>query len=561
MRVSYRPTDADGSRAVELLGDVDAVITSLAAGPVHVTLEPASGDRAHDATIHSVLTDERGNAFASLAPSPATPADHAAATNVARVPWGRLTVLLVAVWSTVAVLSGGLRPLWYDESWSVAFAHRPFSAWWPMIEFGEMNMVGYHLLLKAWTVIVGSAPIIVRLPSTVAMALCAWVMFRIARRIWSPRVGFGAVAVFLTSAAVLEYAQQARSYAFATLLASVSAYVLLRWHADRRRALLVLWVAVAGITATTHVFGAFAVAGQLLGALAVVGRRERRALLAAGAAAAAVTAPVGFLLVTASGGGSQVAWIERPSWHTIFDVATLVAGGRGVLGAALVALLVWAALRKGGEPRDATRGFAHALLVGWIAFPVIASLVATFVDQSLVVPRYYLVSLPAVLLLAAAGARRSLGDLWTAAVVVLALVGVLYQAQFLAARPSWDGAAAAAVIAREVRPGDGLVLVPAWARIDLEWHLADVDPRALDALVPVYPSKPLGGLEPITELTAADGDDPVRDRFDETERVWVVQAQGASLPESLQRDLAAFPVRDTPHDVAAYSVRLYERSR
>lgn len=344
MRVQCRLLDrAAGDRldAVELVGDPDEVIAALASGPKTMQLEPVGADLRVEAVVRGLITDERGVNQLLIGDDPNAAAKVRNEPAAGGVPWSKAVAVLLGLWAIVAAATAGLRPYWYDESWSLAFARLPMADWAPLIRFGEINMVGYHAVLKGWTELVGTDVGLGRLPSVAAGVVGGGALYAVAARVWSKRIAFGAVVLFVTSAAMLDYAQQARAYSAAAAATTVSMWVLLRWRDRPRSATLALWSVTAGVAATLHVFAAFCIAGQLLGAFAA--SRRRRSLLVAGAAAAVLVAPVGYYLAFGTGDGSQVAWIPDPTWRTALDVAELVSGGRGLIAAAAMVTLAFSA--------------------------------------------------------------------------------------------------------------------------------------------------------------------------------------------------------------------------
>jgi mannosyltransferase len=564
MRVACRYRDRpDGGLDIELVGDTDAIIHGLKAGPVEMLLErERAGVRGVDVlTVDGVVTDPAGATQVVVRERSTSSTQHEVTTaRSAPLSWSPLIASMIAIWTAVALATAGLRTYWYDESWSLAFAHRPVRAWASMIRFGEINMVGYHAFLKAWTHYAGSSELAGRAPSIVAIALAAWFTGRIAARVWSSRVAVAAVALLVTSASAVTYAQQARSYGLAVLATVLSMLLLLQWWDRPRTWVLVCWAVLAGVTATIHVFGAFAVVGQFAGAFAAAPRRSRRSLVTAGLAVALLTAPVAYFLAFGTGGGSQVDWIPKPGVNTAFSVVDLLAGGRGLVAAGIVAILAIVGVRTARDaPRGDARRFAIWILVGWITAPVVLAIVLAVLERPLIVDRYFLPALPAVLMLAAAGARRLLKDLWLGGILTLAVVGMLYQAELLASRPIWDGKAVANEMASNVQPGDGLLVVPAWSRIDLAWHLDHARAGVLDELQPISPSEALGELRPMVTLTADDSTEATIERLAQVDRVWVVQVEGTDLDPSVRDALGAFTNRGDARFFAAYSLRLYAR--
>ena len=86
----------------------------------------------------------------------------------------------------------------------------------------------YYLMVWAVVRIFGTAELVTRLPSAVAMAVAAIAVAGIGRRLISRRAGLLAGLVFAALPEVSRYGQEARSYATVSALAAVASYLLVR---------------------------------------------------------------------------------------------------------------------------------------------------------------------------------------------------------------------------------------------------------------------------------------------------------------------------------------------
>jgi mannosyltransferase len=92
----------------------------------------------------------------------------------------------------------------------------------------------YYAVMHLWTELFGSSPFALRLPSALAMAAAAGVTAVLGGRLFGPTAGFLAGLVLAFVPAVSKFGQEARPYALALLLATVSTLFLVEAMADPR---------------------------------------------------------------------------------------------------------------------------------------------------------------------------------------------------------------------------------------------------------------------------------------------------------------------------------------
>ena len=136
-----------------------------------------------------------------------------------------------------------------------------------------------------WAVVrvFGTAELVTRLPSAVAMAVAAIAVAGIGRRLVSRRAGLLAGLVFAALPEVSRYGQEARSYATVSALAAVASYLLVRVLAEagpdhprpRRRWLIGYGAAVAAL-GMVNIFGLVIIPAHGLTVL-LASRRARAA--------------------------------------------------------------------------------------------------------------------------------------------------------------------------------------------------------------------------------------------------------------------------------------------
>lgn len=160
---------------------------------------------------------------------------------------------LAAVGVGAALRFGGLthQSLWFDEVFSLLISTRPpFEIW--RLATGEFHPPGYHLLLHAWSLLVGTGEVSGRSFSALAGVLIIPAVWAAGRSLptpdWSSAAGGWWVA---TSPLLVEYSQEARVYSLAALLA------VLTWQAQE-------WAVRRGARHAWAVFAVLGAAGLML---------------------------------------------------------------------------------------------------------------------------------------------------------------------------------------------------------------------------------------------------------------------------------------------------------
>jgi mannosyltransferase len=419
----------------------------------------------------------------------AGPTRHAA-PSARQVSWPEATVtvaaLLVFGWRV-----GAASP-WRDEAATMAACRRGLGQLLAMTRHIDLVHLAFYLLARGALAVQDSVTA-VRLVSVVMTALAAGALTALGRRLAGSELGLVAGAVFVVMPVVSRWAQDARSIALVTLLATVATGLLLTAAGTPRRR--GPWAGYAGVVVLlglVNVLGLLILpAHALFLALTHAGRTLGRAL-AAGAAATVVLMP--WLMVT-FGQRAQVAWIEPPH---LYDLTALYIHAFGsklvppvvVLGA-VVTLVLCRGVPGGGAGQAFVLGAAWASVPPvllwtvslWLpmwdahyvffAMPGLALLIAA--EIATIAPALLRGSRPAPLQDTRAAAARAgparparRGQPRGSAVAagfVVCLIGMIGAPDQLAYRSSAghdeDLRAAADYLARHALPGDGVLFVPA----------------------------------------------------------------------------------------------------
>jgi mannosyltransferase len=416
---------------------------------------------------------------------------------------------------------------WRDEAATMSAAQRPLGNL--LRTLGNIDAVhgAYYLIIWVMVQLGGPGELVTRLPSAVAMAGAAAAVAALGRRLISPRAGLASGLVFAVLPEVSLYGQDARPYAMVVALATLASYLLVRAMgpaANRPRWLTgyALCLAALGIM---DIFGLLLIAAH---AVTVglrflrqrgsgAGRRADRSLaigwLAAAAAGVALASPVLVLGYVQRG---TLSWLGPPGLGEIKGLRQLVGPSTmadvvmlAIVGGVAVSAVVGRARLRANWP-----GSVPALCLPWLILPPTILLAASLATPVYTL-RYVLLCIPAIALLAGAG-LASLG--WvagTAALAVIAVLGVPAQLSVRTADGHGDNVRQAdRIVASNRRPGDAVLEFKAE-------NFAQAYPYGIGQLVPVAQAET--PIQSATLIGTFLPDPVVRQRLTRVRRVWVIE--------------------------------------
>jgi len=397
-------------------------------------------------------------------------------------------VLLLAVLA-VAAYTGfheiGRKPFWFDEGASLGMVRLPFDDFVRHAWDGRLNnQVFYYLALRPWHLL-GESEATLRAFSALCAVGAVAAISLLGRKLFGTAAGLTAGALLAVHWFSIRYAQEARAYALAALLACIAALLLARFLERGRRRDLAGWVLVSGLTFYAHFFGLFTIAAQTLSVLAL-GPRElnvRRMLLAGMAGVALLAAPI--LVFLAGAPPSLLRWIRPVSIELIVEEAGYLAGGGPELPLLYLVMFAVLLVRIFAEARPLQR-WGNALALSWATFPLLAMAAASLWNPILL-NRYLLMSVPAWPLVAGAVLgpwmeQRRLAAFGYALLCFVLVsevrsIGLAYNGAY----EDWKTPAEA--IANATLPGDAILYNHPWSGQAFGYYL-DRAPRQPEALQP-----------------------------------------------------------------------------
>jgi mannosyltransferase len=468
-----------------------------------------------------------------------------------RVGVADVAAVTVAALATLALVvpTYARRPFWFDELVSLEVAKSSWSAFGEYVATIEANMALYHAVLRAWVWIAEGEAGVRALSVAFALATLPLV-YALARRLYDRSAAIIAVLLLSVNVSFVGYSRDARSYALTLLLVTTSSYALVRALDSGRRRDWVVYGVTAGLAVWAHLLASLVVFAHF--AWLALERRQRAlpGFAIAASVLAALLLPLGLAVVLA-GQHPQLEWLPRPGpqklpglflWfvESRWTVVVYFAGGAAAL---VYAFLDW---RRGSTSWPRRESF----LLLWLLVPPAAAFLASYVTP-LYLYRYFLVCLPALVLLVAAGFAR-LRPVWLGIGLTVAALGLSLgtvescQPDCKIRHDGWNEAGA--YLAARTMPGDAMVIYPASVRTGVDAYLPRDRPRLL------YPAH--------WELTdgASVGDDDLSRAMANVsryERVWLVTwwLPAESAREGLASKGRRVSAREFPGNVR---VELYE---
>lgn len=387
----------------------------------------------------------------------------------------------VVLGAMLAVVGIGRKNFWLDEGYSFVAVHRGFSDLVRLLVHDENNMALYYLVLHAW-LHVGRSEAVLRLPSAAAAVAAVPVVASLARRLFSMRVGVVAGLATAINLMVVSYAQEARAYSLALLLAALSGLLFVSYvHRPRARTLLA-WVLVSALGCYAQYFVALVIVAQVA-SLLVLPRTHaaRRPLIVAAFGCALLAAPL--VVFAVERGDSQLSTAAGFS-PRLPAVLLYRFAGSIPLAVVAIALLTHVAVTGSRAVGADERRWELAFCWTWLLLPPALTLVGS-IAHPLWRDRYLIVCLPAFLVLVAYGIEQlprpqltAAGAVLLVALSALALTG--YYGQRIKNAADWR--AATAFLLPRTGPQAPVFFVPAggYAPYDYySWQARRGDPEAV----------------------------------------------------------------------------------
>ena len=387
-----------------------------------------------------------------------------------RAAYGALAVCVVfAAWLRLPTL--GHDSIWIDEAVSLAQSRGSIADILNAVARDNYPPL-HNLILAASIHLFGESEWALRSTSALFGLLNIVAVYWVGRLVAGPLAGLFAAALLTFSGFHVWYSQEARSYALlalaATVFAGLSIRLWRRWSVPDA-----VFLALVGIALLyTHPYGATTwVSVAVAIALAIAIWQQPRGIGLAGWGALQALIFAAFLpwaLVLARRAAAihrDGFWIPYPTPAFVWTQLTEVASGAQLLALlamfALVAVIPLAALNDDQPSSTGSRAIAPALtivLVAWALLPAVIGYAISAATTPILVARYLIASLPAILILAGAGMARLATNRKALAIVAFGSALIVVPAININPGPRSDWRNAALAFDSAIRAGDCVVI-------------------------------------------------------------------------------------------------------
>ena len=384
------------------------------------------------------------------------------------------------------------KSLWLDEGSSITMARLDWFNFLRILWRREMNMVGYYILLRGWLHF-GDSVTYIRGLSVVFGVAAIPAIFLLGRKMKSASFGLISALLLSINAFQVRYAQEARSYSLLVLLLILSTYCLVSALESGRRRDWNWYVAASSLAIYAHFFAVLVVVAHWIAVRLMiripgtaVPSETRLQFRRAAQLTALWTSPIWIFIATT--GAGPIAWIPRPHLADLIGLAMKLSGNAEMPLLLLYSACVIAGLIAGivAVMRRRSDSQTYIVLACWLLVPLVIVL-AVSIARPVFAPRYLMISLPAWIMLAAAGINsvrpRVLAGVVTIAIIWFGIAGVrsYYKVDFDIGRN--DVRSATNYILDHAKAHDGVVFYALSTRFPYDYYdahaNAEVKPQIL----------------------------------------------------------------------------------
>ena len=383
--------------------------------------------------------------------------------------------------SAITVLAALLRiysltskSLWMDEGFSIFMGQTSTANFIHFVRGSEMNMVLYYWLLRGWMHL-GNSELFIKLLSVIPSVATAPVIYFLGRRLFDRRLALIASLLLALHPAHIAYAQEARGYALAVFLISLSSLFFLRTLEQPSGKNWATYAVLTILAIYSHMFAALVVLAHWTAYFAAARRTLRwSTVLKIVFALALPLGPMMIFVVTRHSGVAK--WIERPAWNDVLELFHFLTLPKYWMFFYLLGwgVALWAALRARSRNQDI---WPYQFLFAWLLLPIFVAL-SISLYRPVLVSRFLLICAPAAILVAAAG--LSLLQRWARILMLAAMVlgsfnSALSYYRHPQLKEDWRGTSV--YLLSQAEPEDNVIVLPGYGRFTFDYY-REVNPAA-----------------------------------------------------------------------------------
>lgn len=409
-------------------------------------------------------------------------------------------ILAVIILAGLGLRLAVTRGIWLDEAISIYQAHLSLHGLLSNLYYGDRHPPLHHLALWLTVRTLGNSELALRVPSLLAGTLAIPVVYELGHELYDRRTGLVAAAFVAASPLLVWYSQEVRMYAFLTLFGLLALLTQLR---VLRNGTIVNWAAyILSTTALlfSHYSGLLWILVQQLFFIVVLVRRVRTgrpykslalgfayscAILVMELVPLVVFASHQFQSTNAAAGSPSGTYDPLSFYAVLANMAWVLWGYQPnaitELLAAMWPLLLLLSLLLLGRG-----GSRQTLMLAAAAFvPFVLLLIVSAFDRSLFEVRYFLLTVPLLLLLVArlvtGWLRAPRARLLAAGAVIVTLLAGLANQQLNKSNPRlFDFRDAIRAIVADAGPNSVVLAEPPDMRYVLDYYAPKLREQPLD---------------------------------------------------------------------------------
>jgi mannosyltransferase len=384
-----------------------------------------------------------------------------------------ILALLTAAGAALRFHALTVKSFWFDEGVSVGIARLDGYNFLRILWRREGNMSLHYLLLRAWLHL-GHSEAFIRSLSVVFGVAAIPAIYFLGRRLFDSQIALTAAALLCVNSYHVRYSQEARSYSLTVFLCILSSLYFLKLLKIRSRRNRFFYILFSALAVYAHFFSGLMLLAHWISMRFLDPRLVPKETKKVWTPITLAISPV--IAFVATTGAGPLSWIQRPGLHDLWQLALDLTGNSGPFLVFLYAAACWVAASGNldwKEKQVVGTPWSCRLLLLWTFFPMLLVLLVSLA-RPVFLPRYFIFSLPALLLLAASGLAR-LRSRWIFAAILLLFLGMsldgvaaFYRERAMSPDQNWR--AASQYLLANSRPGDALVFHIAMGRMPYEYY-------------------------------------------------------------------------------------------
>jgi len=331
----------------------------------------------------------------------------------------KILLLIVAIGAFLRIYKLDYQSLWIDEIFSIlqSSPEKSFGSMYKYLREFDPHPPLYYFSLHGFLTIFGDTTWVARFFSATCGIAGIFAIYYLAKEFLNKKVGLIAALITSINYFHLIYSQEARMYSLMFLATTVSFLYLSRFIKVPNRRNMILYSLFATLMIYTQFFTLFTLFAQYIILLYFTLRpykikNKQFLILSFCSGIITLILYIPALLIFIKTSEMQSIWIQMPSLEVYTNMFKEFFGFAEILlfivSAAIICFLLKLLNRnnlKDGyiNPDEEKQVFTFFIILIWISITLLIPLIASYVNLPMIVSRYFINILPAIIILVAAG--------------------------------------------------------------------------------------------------------------------------------------------------------------